>query len=409
MASKSQALEALTAAFEERLERERSARLRAEAALVAVASLRNTTRGYAAFAIGDIRSPFSSDHGSRQRAGPSAPLLRGAPRQGALAPDSRATIVLSNFVHPDALDGLAEFSHVFVFFLFSDDQKTVRSASSSALADCPWVAAGRTFFAKVSPPGLRGERTGVFATRSPHRPNAIGVSLCTLRRVDSAARMLHLSGVDFFDGTPCIDVKPACEYDCCLCASELTIAASVSVPSLASRRPTFPSWVDSPLHAPPPVRVAWRPAALAAARASVVRGASRFYTHGVAAEADACVRAIAQVVGLDPRSLAHGRGAAAPRHTTALESARLAAHSATCTMPSDGMESANRAVPPESAVSVPVAGSGPYELRYDRLLLTLSFHTGELSGPYCTGTEGTVFAAGADRSTCVIENCEAVE
>jgi tRNA (adenine37-N6)-methyltransferase len=391
------ALVALTAAFEERLTRERTARLRAEAALVTAASAKAASDGYPAFSIGTLHSPFSSDHG-RQRENSSAPVLRGAPRQGALAPDTRASLVFRTEVHPDALDGLKEYSHIFVFFLFSEDQKIARSAVPPTLAECPWVNAGRTFFAKVSPPGLEGQRTGVFATRSPHRPNAIGVSLCTLRGVDAAARTLHLSGVDFLDGTPVIDVKPACEYDCGTCASGLAVAATVST---AHSPQSFPAWVERPLDNPPPIRVVWNPEALAAARACVKSGGARFYGIG---EAEVCLRAVSQVLGLDPRSVLHGRGASAPRHTTALESARLAAASAV-----DGPGAATASEPAcTDAGSLTVAGSGPYELRYDSLLLRVSF-IADSDQQRPGGALTSEVSAPASNSLCIVEHCEEMQ
>ena len=58
----------------------------------------------------------------------------------------------------------------------------------------------------MNPPRLNGSRKGVFATRSPHRPNPIGLSLVRLDAV--RGRSLHLSGIDLVDGTPILDIKP---------------------------------------------------------------------------------------------------------------------------------------------------------------------------------------------------------
>lgn len=87
-----------------------------------------------------------------------------------------------------SLDGLDEFSHVWLLFLF--DQNTP----------------GSTPKAKVYPPRLGGTPTGLFATRSPHRPNPIGLTLCRLDGVKGSR--LSLSGVDLVDGTCILDVKP---------------------------------------------------------------------------------------------------------------------------------------------------------------------------------------------------------
>ena len=87
-----------------------------------------------------------------------------------------------------SLEGLHEFSHVWLLFLFDQN------------------APGSTPKAKVYPPRLGGTPTGLFATRSPHRPNPIGLTLCRLDRVDGSK--LSLSGVDLVDGTCILDVKP---------------------------------------------------------------------------------------------------------------------------------------------------------------------------------------------------------
>lgn len=61
---------------------------------------------------------------------------------------------------------------------------------------------------KVSPPALGGKRVGVFATRTPHRPNPIGFSLCKIERIDQKNFCVHISGLDLVDGTPVLDIKP---------------------------------------------------------------------------------------------------------------------------------------------------------------------------------------------------------
>ncbi|CAM9657278.1 unnamed protein product [Phaeothamnion confervicola] len=143
----------------------------------------------------------------------------GTPRQGALAP---STVALLHFkrscISPEALDSLEQFSHCWIYFVFHLNT----NARSVRAHDTP----KDTFRAKIEPPFLK-RRVGVFATRSPHRPSALGASLCRLERVDKKAVVLHLAGVDvvrlsvFFelmrreetggmqvDGTPILDVKP---------------------------------------------------------------------------------------------------------------------------------------------------------------------------------------------------------
>jgi len=70
-----------------------------------------------------------------------------------------------------------------------------------------------TYTAKIAPPRLFGKRVGVFSTRSPHRPNPIGLSVVAIQAVDEKAGVIHISGVDLTDGTPILDIKPYIPYD----------------------------------------------------------------------------------------------------------------------------------------------------------------------------------------------------
>lgn len=119
---------------------------------------------------------------------------RGTPRQGMLAPDVRARLRLrANIVQPAAaLDGLTGFSHVWLLYDFHENTNAGKPAERIK--------------AKVHPPGMGGGRIGLFATRTPHRPNPIGLSLVRLEAVKGDT--LHLRGVDLVDGTPVLDVKP---------------------------------------------------------------------------------------------------------------------------------------------------------------------------------------------------------
>jgi len=114
----------------------------------------------------------------------------GTPRQGNIVPNARAKIkVLDSAIDNPAtsLCGIDEFSHVWILFVFHGNTNSRISA-------------------KVRPPRLNGEKKGVFATRSPHRPNPIGITLAKLDRVSGST--LFLSGVDLIDGTPIVDIKP---------------------------------------------------------------------------------------------------------------------------------------------------------------------------------------------------------
>lgn len=120
----------------------------------------------------------------------------GTPRQGVVCPQVRAELRISRdiFSNPShSLQGLKEFRYVWLIFWFHLNQ--VSSAK-----------------AKIRPPRMGGRSTGVFSTRSPHRPNPVGLTLAYLEEVSGDT--LTLTGVDLVDGTPVLDVKPFIEsYD----------------------------------------------------------------------------------------------------------------------------------------------------------------------------------------------------
>lgn len=112
----------------------------------------------------------------------------GTPRQPGLVEHSLARLRINRKWQPEeALEGLAGFSHAWVIFVFHKNDNA-------------------RYHAKVHPPRLQGESIGVFATRSPHRPNPIGLSLVKIHKVENDA--IILAGVDMVDGTPVLDLKP---------------------------------------------------------------------------------------------------------------------------------------------------------------------------------------------------------
>lgn len=131
-------------------------------------------------------------------------LCVGTPRQGSLAPHSRGRIDLDlDVVAPDSLDSLDEYSHAWIVFYFHlNSNARKRSLASSS------GGGERRFPSKVAPPALGGRRVGLFATRTPHRPNPVGVSLCRVDKVDKTKGVVHVSGLDLVDGTPVLDIKP---------------------------------------------------------------------------------------------------------------------------------------------------------------------------------------------------------
>lgn len=126
------------------------------------------------------------------------PTKFGIPRQSGLVQELRSTIVFEPaFRNPDALRGIEEFSHLWIIWQFSE---AVRQGWSPT----------------VRPPRLGGNtRMGVFATRSPFRPNNLGLSsvrLLGVEHTDAEGTVLHVSGADLMDGTPIFDIKPYIPY-----------------------------------------------------------------------------------------------------------------------------------------------------------------------------------------------------
>ncbi|XP_048053150.1 tRNA (adenine(37)-N6)-methyltransferase [Megalobrama amblycephala] len=114
----------------------------------------------------------------------------GTPRQPTVCSSSRASLKIepSVFNNPEhSLVGLEQYSHIWIIYLFHKNGQM-------------------SYKAKVKPPRLNGQRVGVYSTRSPHRPNALGLTLAKLERI--AGDTLHLSGVDIIAGTPVLDIKP---------------------------------------------------------------------------------------------------------------------------------------------------------------------------------------------------------
>uniref|UniRef100_UPI00398E5F9D tRNA (adenine(37)-N6)-methyltransferase isoform X2 n=1 Tax=Pristiophorus japonicus TaxID=55135 RepID=UPI00398E5F9D len=126
--------------------------------------------------IGYIESCFSAKNGT--------------PRQPTICSLSRARLKISKTIFTNAehsLMGLDQFSHVWIIFVFHENGH-------------------QSYKAKVKPPRLNGLKTGVFSTRSPHRPNAIGLTLAKLERIEGDT--IYLSGIDMIQGTPVLDIKP---------------------------------------------------------------------------------------------------------------------------------------------------------------------------------------------------------
>ena len=126
------------------------------------------------------------------------PTKFGIPRQSGLVEELRSTIVFEpEYRNADALRGLEDFSHLWIIWQFSE---AVRQEWSPT----------------VRPPRLGGNiRMGVFATRSPFRPNNIGLSCVKILGLEQTAdkgTVIHVAGADLMDGTPIFDIKPYIPY-----------------------------------------------------------------------------------------------------------------------------------------------------------------------------------------------------
>lgn len=137
--------------------------------------------------IAHIRSDFSTKFG--------------IPRQSGLVAELKGKIIFEpEYRNPEALRGLDHFSHIWLIWEFSASKRDKWSPT-------------------VRPPRLGGNiRMGVFATRSPFRPNPIGLSSVRLEKIEwqtDAGPVLHVTGADLMDGTPILDIKPYIAYSDC--------------------------------------------------------------------------------------------------------------------------------------------------------------------------------------------------
>lgn len=163
----------------------------------------------------------------------------GIPRQSGLVPALDSAIVFEPpYRNADAVRGLNDFSHIWLIWGFSE---AIREQWSPT----------------VRPPRLGGnERMGVFATRSPYRPNAIGLSSVELYSITcekTLGPVLHVRGADLMDGTPIYDIKPYLPY------ADSHTNATGGFTDAAARQPLVVSIPSEMLsHVPPQKRDALR-------------------------------------------------------------------------------------------------------------------------------------------------------
>lgn len=115
----------------------------------------------------------------------------GLPRQGGVASELRGSIeFVAQYRHPEAVRGLESFSHLWLIWEFSANAHEAQGLT-------------------VRPPRLGGnERVGVFASRSPFRPNRLGLSAVEIESIDARVPIIYTKGADLMDGTPIYDIKP---------------------------------------------------------------------------------------------------------------------------------------------------------------------------------------------------------
>ncbi|KAG7385219.1 hypothetical protein PHYBOEH_009111 [Phytophthora boehmeriae] len=159
---------------------ERAGRTTAEREAREALQRRQETSGYSMEAVAHVQSCFAD--------------RRGTPRQGGLVEAARARITFKTSIPPASLECLEQFSHLWVLFVFHENTNMAKSTAKS------------TFPAKIAPPRLGGKKVGLFSTRTPHRPNSIGLSVVKIEAIRD--RCIEISGHDLVNGTPVLDVKP---------------------------------------------------------------------------------------------------------------------------------------------------------------------------------------------------------
>ena len=174
----------------------------------------------------------------------------GIPRQSGVVASLRGKIVFApEYRNPDALRGLEGFSHIWLIWEFSANRR-----------EGDWQTT-------VRPPSLGGnERVGVFATRSPFRPNPIGLSCVEIDRIEMETPegpVIYVKGADLMDNTPIYDIKPyiryadarphaSCGYVDSLPERKLTVEMSAEIASCVKDKALLPSLGETLSHDPRP-------------------------------------------------------------------------------------------------------------------------------------------------------------
>lgn len=217
------------------------------------------------------------------------PQKFGTPRQGLLANCTRGSLELDATIinGSHAFRGLEGFSHAWLVTIFHENTNMHKIAKDPTRPQYKTV-----FPALVRPPQAGGTKVGLFATRTPHRPNPIALSLVSIDRVDFESGVLHMRGLDLVDGTPVLDIKPYLAH---------IDNPQESDPETPVRKP---DWVLNPKFSLVPVK--FSPQARKSLKRIVENGQLDWYARE---ELHIVEEALVQVLRLDPRGLRHGRGA----------------------------------------------------------------------------------------------------
>lgn len=170
----------------------------------------------------------------------------GTPRQGGLVSGCLAVLQCTRDLnHKAALEGLADFSHCWVLYVFHENTNLSREGRTTARRRQTRgrVPLWQGLCMKIAPPRCPDLKVGVLACRTPHRPNPVGLSLARIVRIDMESGEVILAGLDVVDGTPCLDLKPY-------------LPAFESVPNAS-----MPSWVQTS-YEEPLMHVEWSAVAL---------------------------------------------------------------------------------------------------------------------------------------------------
>lgn len=178
--------------------------------------------------IGVLRSCFTNRNGT--------------PRQPLLVQSARAVVTLRRELSGEFFDGLTNFSHCWVLYVFhknTDIQKL-------------WDGSFQGVRGKIRVPRLDGARVGAFATRSPHRPCPIGLSVAKI--LDVKGRRLVLGGADIVDGSPVLDIKPYVPF----CDSVENAETPAWVDKKSINDPLFTATVDIPPQIESKLEACWK-------------------------------------------------------------------------------------------------------------------------------------------------------